>query len=269
MLMVVVKTKDVFNFKFLNKLKKLHNELENTMPHLNDISSLINTRNTRGEEDVLIVEDLFENWPKNEDELAKIKEISVSNEMYENLLLNQELTLTIIFLAGSLAVNDYIKISIQKDLQTFVKLVILMMAVFLFVIFRRISAVLLPFFVVVLSLLITIGIMALSGTPITIPTQILPSFLLAVGIGATIHLLAMFFKHFNANSSKEKAIVYALGHSGLAISMTSLTTAAGLLSFSTVEIAPLLILKFFSPWCYGCSTKYTCFITFYLNGDSF
>lgn len=304
MIMVVVKTKDIFDFDALNRLKELHNELENTMPHLNDITSLINARNTRGEGDRLIVEDLFENWPKDEVELAKIKKIAVESEMYKNLLLSEDLSLTSIivepsayeqasdtddlegfsdeevssdslkflsdrskgemvtraneiaakfstsefevFVAGTLAVNDYIKKSIQKDMQKFVKLVLLMMAIFLFIVFRRISGVILPILIVLISLLTTIGIMALSGTPITIPTQILPSFLLAVGIGATVHFLAMFFKDFNKNASKEKAISFALGHSGLPIIMTSLTTAAGLLSFSTAEIAPIADLGVFA-----------------------
>jgi len=304
MIMVVVKTEDLFNFASLNMLKALHNELENTMPHLNDINSLINARNTRGEGDRLIVEDLFEHWPADEKELASIKKIAVESEMYDNLLLSRDLSLTTIilepsayessaeddalegfsdedtsdeeaqflsdksksemvaqadkiakkfskegfevFVAGSLSVNNYIKKSIQKDLQTFVKLVLLMMALFLYVVFRRISAVVLPLFIVILSLLSTIGVMALSGTPITIPTQILPSFLLAVGIGATVHLLAMFFKHFNQNGSKAKAVSFSLGHSGLAIAMTSLTTAAGLLSFSTAEVAPIADLGVFA-----------------------
>ncbi len=304
MIMVVVRTKDIFTFDALTKLKALHAELENTMPHLNDITSLINARNTRGEGDRLIVEDLFENWPEDEKALKTIKKTAQKSEMYENLLLRKDGTLTTIilqpnayessgkidelagfedeavvqeemaflsdksksemvrradqiakafndkdfevFIAGSLAVNDYIKVSIQKDIQTFIKLVILMIAIFLYVVFRRISAVLLPLFIVLISLLTTIGVMALSGTPITIPTQILPSFLLAVGIGATVHLLAMFFKHFNANGSKHMAISYALGHSGLAIVMTSLTTAAGLLSFSTAEVAPIADLGIFA-----------------------
>lgn len=296
-IMVVIKTKDLFSFEALERLKKLHSELENTMPHLNDITSLINARNTRGEGDRLIVEDLFEHWPKDATELEAIKKTAMNSEMYKNLLINADLSLTTIiiepsayevsenmdvlegfeesdastkkqefisdrsksemvkraneiakdfsteefevFIAGTLAVNDYIKQSIQKDMQKFVKLVLLMMAVFLFVVFRRISGVILPIFIVVLSLLSTIGIMALAGTPITIPTQIIPSFLLAVGIGATVHLLAMFFKDFNVHASKSRAVAFALGHSGLPIIMTSLTTAAGLLSFSTAQIAPI------------------------------
>ena len=302
-IMVVVEAKDIFDLKTLTTLKKLHNELAENVPHLNDITSLINARNTRGEGDQLIVEDLFENFPQNQQELDKLKKIALNNAMYKNLLFNEAHTFTTIILepsayeasanedaldgfgeessdeklefltdpsksemvraadkiakeynkgdlkvyvAGSLAVNDYNKQSVQKDMQKFVKLVLLMMMIFLFVVFRRVSAVLLPIFIVVLSLLTTVGTMALVGTPITIPTQILPSFLLAVGIGAVVHLLSMFFKELNATGKRNEAISYSLGHSGLAIIMTSLTTAAGLLSFSTASIAPIADLGVFA-----------------------
>ena len=302
-IMVVIHSKDIFDAAFLKKLQALHTELQDNVPHLNDITSLLNARNTRGEGDRLIVEDLFENYPTNTQEIEAIKKLAVNSEMYKNLLFSEDLTYTTIilepnayessddtdalegfgeetpseelefledssksemvnvaeeiakkftsedfnvFIAGSLAVNDYNKRSVQKDMQKFVKLVLLMMMVFLFIVFRRISAVILPIFIVAISLLTTIGTMALVGTPITIPTQILPSFLLAVGIGAVVHLLAMFFKDLNINGDKHKAISYSLGHSGLAIIMTSLTTAAGLLSFSTAAIAPIADLGIFA-----------------------
>ena len=308
-ILVVIQAKNIFDLSTLKKIQTLHTELENSVPYLNDITSLINARNTRGEGEQLIVEDLFENFPTNEKELAAIKEFALNNAMYKNLLYNEDYTMTTIilepntyessnnvdaldgfeietegedirneesefltdpsksemvrtadkiakefnsedftvFVAGSLAVNDYNKQSVQKDMQKFVKLVLLMMMAFLFIVFRRISAVLLPIFIVVLSLLTTISIMAIVGTPITIPTQILPSFLLAVGIGAVVHLLAIFFKYLNSNeNTKESAISHSLGHSGLAIIMTSLTTAAGLLSFSTASIAPIADLGIFA-----------------------
>jgi predicted RND superfamily exporter protein len=302
-ILVVVQAKNIFELETLAKLKELHTKLQNDVPHLNDITSLINARNTRGEGDRLIVEDLFENFPNTQDEVNVLKEIALNNALYKNLLYNADLNMTTIilepsayesaenlnaldgfeeedaasqktefltdpsksemvratndiikeftqegfnvFIAGSLAVNDYNKQSVQKDMQKFVKLVLLMMMIFLFIVFRRVSAVLLPIFIVVISLLATVGLMALVGTPITIPTQILPSFLLAVGIGAVVHLLAMFFKELNQNGDKSAAISFSLGHSGLAIIMTSLTTAAGLLSFSTASIAPIADLGIF------------------------
>jgi predicted RND superfamily exporter protein len=46
---------------------------------------------------------------------------------------------------------------------------------------------------------------------------------------------------------KEDAIAFALGHSGLAIVMTCLTTAGGLVSFTAAEIAPIAHFGIFGP----------------------
>jgi len=305
-MMLVVRTKNVFDMDFLEKLKKIQAEIEDNVPHINEVQTLLNARNTRGEGDKLIVDDLFKQWPTNAAELEAIKQRAITGEMYQDLLLNETYTLTTIiiepttyevdesedaldgfgddsigedaedqaflsdkskaemihaadaiaakysgenfeiFSAGSLAVNDYIKESMRADMKKFIRIVILIMAIFLFIVFRRVSGVLLPIFVVGLSLAAIIGMMAITGTPITVPTQILPSFLLAVGIGATVHILAIFFKDYNKNHDKNKAIIGALEHSGLPIIMTSLTTAAGLLSFSTAEIAPVKDLGIFA-----------------------
>ena len=48
-IMVIIESKDIFSMESLKKLKKLHAALAENVPHLNDITSLINARNTRGE----------------------------------------------------------------------------------------------------------------------------------------------------------------------------------------------------------------------------
>ena len=61
--MVVLKPAKVFDQEFLKDLKSLHDDLEENLPFLEDITSLINARNTHGKKDELIVEDLFETLP--------------------------------------------------------------------------------------------------------------------------------------------------------------------------------------------------------------
>lgn len=90
MVIVAVKSKDVFALDFLEKLQKMHLELRDKVPYVDDINSLINARNTRGEGDQLIVEDLLEDWPKNPEELAQVKERALSNPMYKNLLISEQ-----------------------------------------------------------------------------------------------------------------------------------------------------------------------------------
>jgi predicted RND superfamily exporter protein len=88
--------------------------------------------------------------------------------------------------------------------------------------------------------------MALTGVPVTTVTMVLPSFILAVGVGASVHVLALFYRYLDKTGKKKDSIVYAMGHSGLAIVMTSLTTAAGLASFSTAEVASVANLGVFA-----------------------
>ncbi|MCP3898191.1 MAG: MMPL family transporter, partial [Desulfobacteraceae bacterium] len=310
--MVSLKPGKIFDPTFLKKLKSLHDDLEENLPFLDDITSLINARNTHGSKDELIVEDLFETWPDSEKTLSEIEKRARSNEMYKNLLLSEDGLYTNIviktqtysqtnqastddldgfsdepesesesdqstskvyltdqensefikalenivnrhrspdikmYIAGTPIVTDFLKRSMMSDMGKFMKIVLATIAVFLFITFRRFSGVVMPIIIVIVSLLSTIGLMAIAGIAIKVPTQILPSFLLSVAVGASVHVLVIFFQHFDQNGSKKDAIAYALGHSGLPILMTSLTTAGGLMSFSTAAVAPIAELGLFA-----------------------
>ena len=299
MIMLSIDTPNLFTLATLEKIRALHHDLENKLPHLDEVSSIINARNTRGSADELIVEDLFEHWPTDQQALETIKQIAINSSTYENFLLSKDATLTTILIksqafigevieddllagfdemteskskpnqpigdkenselvaavkqivdeyqaddfriyaAGTPTVIDQLKKSMKHDMQTFTKYALITIILVLAFMFRRLSGVLLPLSVVVLTLLSTLGLMAATGTALKLPTQILPSLILAVSVAASVHLLAIFYQHFHREQHKENAIAHALGHSGLAIIMTSLTTAAGLLSFAASEVSPI------------------------------
>ena len=314
LVLVAIESQKIFTQPFLKKLKQLHDELRDNTPYLDDITSLVNARNTRGAEGELIVEDLLENWPEDEAAMQALRERSLSNPTYRNMLIAEDASITTIViktdafvgeqgedvmagfeddfdappstgaveqkpltdaqnsevvntvrniiekyqgedftihLAGSPSVSDELKRRMMTNMKRFMLTALGAIALILFLLFRRVSGVLLPLFTVALSLLSTLGVMGLTGIPFKLVTQILPSFLLAVGVGATVHLLAIFFRELQrlhqdrdnhgleSSALKEKAIVHALGHSGMAIFMTSLTTAAGLASFVGSQVAPV------------------------------
>ena len=151
-----------------------------------------------------------------------------------------------IYVAGSPSVNHALKTQMKADMQKFMRLTFLIIVVSLFLIFRRASAVFYPLMVIVFSLLTTVGTMAWAGVAFKLPTQIVPSLLLAVSVGATVHVLSIFFDHFNRHADKKEALSYTLGHSGLAIAMTSITTAIGVGSFAGSEVAPISDLGMFA-----------------------
>ena len=138
-----------------------------------------------------------------------------------------------------------LKKAMFSDMPVFVLASLGVIALFLVILFRRLSGLVLPLLTVIFSLLTTLGLVAVTGTKLTIILQILPSFLLAVGIGYSMHLLVIYYRHLRDHGDKGEAIAYAMGLSGVAFLITSLTTAGGLLSFAPVKVAPVSDLGLF------------------------
>jgi predicted RND superfamily exporter protein len=296
----------VFDLAFLERLRALHTAIEERVPYLDDVTSLVNARDTRGEGDTLLVEDFLDPWPENADQLARLKDRALANPLFGNNVISADGAVTTIVLdiqlyssagreldelagfedeaddladppllsgaetgelvralhgviaelegpdfvlhvAGSPVMIQDLAHAMARDMPRFVGLAILSIAVLLFALFRRVIAVVTPLVVVLLSVASTLGIMGWTGHAIHVPTQILPSFLLAVGVGDAVHLLTIFFERMRRGEDRADALAHALGHSGLALALTSLTTAGGLASFAGAGIAPIGAIGVFAP----------------------
>lgn len=99
---------DPFDLEFLTWLRDLHHAVEDELPYLDEVTSLINARVTRGEADRLIVEDLFEDWPPTPERLAFAKEYATTSPFYQNLLLSRDhrMTVMVVELADTDTAND-------------------------------------------------------------------------------------------------------------------------------------------------------------------
>ena len=150
-----------------------------------------------------------------------------------------------IVFSGTPAYQFYVEPIIRKNMITMSLMVLMLTFFFMAILFGRVSGIFLPQFVVIMGLAATLGLMALSGVPFTLTSSMLPSILLSVGLTAPIHFMVVFFK-YQKRVGRIRAIIRTLGHSGLPIIMTSLTTIVGLLSFSFTEIAPIAHLGIFA-----------------------
>ncbi|MEE4352449.1 MAG: MMPL family transporter [Desulfatiglans sp.] len=151
------------------------------------------------------------------------------------------------YYAGTPAFVAEFQESIEKDLGRMIPLSLIMIVLFLLLLFRRISGVIYPMIVVFCSVIASFGIMALIGIPITLATQILPLFLIVVGIGDSVHILTIFYRSYCAMNDKHQAITETVGHVGLPILMTSLTTACGLFSFVWADVGSVAQLGIVAP----------------------
>ena len=148
--------------------------------------------------------------------------------------------------AGMPVINQQLEHTMQSEMSSFIRLTIVLIVVVLVLFFRRVSAVVAPMSAVVLAILATFGILALTGRPIQMPLIMVPSFLLAITVGDAVHLLTHFFSHFNRGEAKVSAMQAAIRLTAIPMLLTSLTTAAGLLSLATGDIIPITLLGVFA-----------------------
>jgi hypothetical protein len=301
----------IFEREFLEILRDLHERLENEVPLVVEVTSLVNARITRGEGDELVVGELMEDWPEDDAALRAIESRARANPLYQNNLISGDGKLTSIMVelevysqlggegdaldgfadggdpgsededepvtyltgaeeaevidavlamleeyrsddltievAGTPVLSNQMALKMQSDMGRFTALALLIIVISLATLFRRVGAVLVPLVTVICSVISTMSIMAGTGTPLTSPTQIIPTFLLAVGVGGSVHIMTIYYQGRRRGLTKEDGLAHALGHSGLAVIMTSLTTAGGLLSFVAAELLPISHFGVFAP----------------------
>jgi len=81
---------EVFDTAFLKQLQALQTEIEDKVPHIKTVTSLINVRNTYGQGDELIVEDLIDPIPESAEALAELKSKALANPFYQNYLISKD-----------------------------------------------------------------------------------------------------------------------------------------------------------------------------------
>ena len=307
-IMIVVEPDEVFSLPTLERIRDLHEAIEDEVPYVREVQSLVNLRETRGEDDTLVVGDFMEEWPTTAAEVADLKSRALANPLYVDFFITRQADLTILtveleafaeefddasaftgfeddlsapsetaesrltgeqeaaavealdavvarfaaddfklYPGGSPVLNVAMMRTLIVDVVQFTIISTFLIAFFLLLVFRRALGVFIPLTVALLAVVSTLGVMGTVGLPFMPISEIVPSFLLAIGVGAAVHLIAIFLQRLEAGASREEAIVGALTHSGLPIIMTGLTTAGGMASFGAASLRPVAMFGVVAP----------------------
>ena len=333
MILVTMQADDLFTVAQLQTLKDLHQQLEQEVPWLDTVTSLVSARTLSADDDTLQINDLLEPFPQTQAHSDAMRTAALSNPLYRNLLISADgrfTTLAIKPLAyltdtspqastelDELSLDDDFAEGFSEDLDsplnhppmlgervtesqlnqisnkvqsivqqyqgpgrtlyvggmpvitetlistmiwemlTFMPMAIVTIAIIMALLFRRRHGVMLPMITVALTLLTTLGIICALGIPLQTTMTILPSFLLTISVGASVHLLSLFFRAYDAGTEKIQALREALTHTRTPIIFTSLTTAVGLLSFAGSPMIALARLGIFSSIGIGVALIYT------------
>lgn len=129
-------------------------------------------------------------------------------------------------------VRTIISSKVAEEIKVFIYLSMLVTAIFIFIFFRFISAVIFSLLIVAAGVICTLGTISLLGYKISLLTGIIPSLMVIVGVQNCIYLLNVYHQEFIKHNDKIKAIKELIAKNGLALFLTNITTAIGFCVFS-------------------------------------
>jgi predicted RND superfamily exporter protein len=265
MVLLAYQTDSLFSVKSIGEIFYLTKSLRK-IPGVYSVMSPTNVKLIKGAEDGIEVKEILSRPPKNKAELLAFKhELFNSDVPTENLVakdssmagimiflrnnmkpedaakeilnfVNKQKLSGKIFATGKPVLTLYLGRGMARDMGLLFPLVLVLIIVILWLSFGNIRGVLLPLSVVIISVTWTIGIMALSGTPISHSTNMLPILLASIAVADGIHIL----NHYHGKAreyptSKEiiRNVMYELNGP---VIITSVTTAFGFLALNTSRI---------------------------------
>ncbi len=105
---------------------------------------------------------------------------------------------------------------------------------------RSVAGVLVPALTVILSVIWTMGLFAYLGYTVNLLVILVPTLLLCVGIGDTMHVVAEFKQSMNAGMPRHASLLHTLNLVSGPILLTTVTTAIGFLAFTLTDLKPLM-----------------------------
>jgi predicted RND superfamily exporter protein len=148
----------------------------------------------------------------------------------------------------------------KKDFFSLPPITFLIIAVILFFLFRNLACLALPLSCVALALVWTFGLMALTNTPLSMLTMIVPVFLIAVGTAYCLHIGSEYLASAQETESRTEATVSTFSLVSFPTALAVLTTAIGLGSLLVNRIVAIREFAIFS--CFGMFSLLVIVLTF-------
>jgi predicted RND superfamily exporter protein len=159
-------------------------------------------------------------------ELDAIEAVLAAEERYE------------LHLAGlPLFEREFLRVGLSD--MAFVGLMFAVIGAVLLLIYRRVSAVVVPLMVVFASVVGMMGTVWAAGDLINNLTAIAPVMITAIGVADAVHLVTAYFLMRHRFETRDALIVEVIRTNALPVLLTSVTTAVGFFSLVTSELLPI------------------------------
>lgn len=268
-MMVIIKSDNVLEAKTLKRVKKISREMKK-IKGIDNIMSLFELKNVKGQDGSMIVDPAVKRIPKTAADIEQIKRDIIDNDIVYGNVISKDFTVTAVmgtvepgtsdkaildrvdklleanpgdeevYLGGTPFTRYVTGDTMKQDLGRLLPIGLIIMLIFLFFCFKQLRGVLLPFIVVVMSILFSMGLIPILGWDFTVLTILLPIMLIAVANDYGIHMVAKYQEENIAeNKYSNKELAKLMFQSlGIPLVLTGITTMVGMLCLITNILIP-------------------------------
>ena len=111
--------------------------------------------------------------------------------------------------------------------------------------FRKLTLVISPMVVAMLTVIFTMGALISTGNTVHIMSSMIPIFLMPISVVDSVHILSVFFDRYQQYKDRKKTLHVVMGELFMPMLYTSLTTAAGFASLALTPIPPVQVFGLF------------------------
>ena len=257
---VILETEDIYRPEVIDHIRSLTKSIEQ-IDGISSVSSLTNIINIKGSDMGIEIGSLIDefNPPKSENDFKQLKLTIAANEMYKGAIVSDDDTSTLVvftlsddahvnqvaqqvidktqelklpeklYYIGSPMLITYISELMKNDLSLLLPLAILVIGLVLFFSFRSVKGVIIPLLIAIISIVWTLGTMALFNYSMSMISNNIPIILLAVGSAYAIHVINRV--NIAQASGDNKVLSRALSYVMIPVLLAALTTSVGFVSF--------------------------------------
>jgi hydrophobe/amphiphile efflux-3 (HAE3) family protein len=268
--LIGIEAEDVYTEEVAEKVIAISEALKE-VPFVmaDEIISLSTVQNVSNREWGLEIGGFFEEFPANEEEWKQLKADVHYNAMILNRLVSKDGELVviaasledgfeggvvyeaveaiiaenqnaeIIHATGAPLLVEDVQRGISGDSRKFIPIAILIIFIGFYICFRRISGVLLPLSMVIMSIVWTMGAMGYLGLPVTVVSNALPVIMVAVASSYGIHFMNTYYQLASQYTDSKALVKATITKVGVPILLTGVTSALGSASLLIFKITSL------------------------------
>ena len=269
LLMAVFVSDNILAADTLKRVKNISREVSR-LNEVDKVMSLFELKDISGEDGYMLVEPAVDRIPSSPEKEAQLRERLRKNDLVYKIVVSEDFKVTAVIATITENVSDIEIVSkfreiveqfpgkekvyyggmpvtrldvgrdIKTDIRKFLPGGILIMLVFLYFSFRQLRGVILPFLVVIMSIILSMGLLPVLGWKVSIPVILLPVIMIAIANDYGIHMIAKYQEENteeNSFSSRQLASIMFMSL-GKPVIATGLTTIAGMLCMLSHIILP-------------------------------